>query len=121
MRRRLGQAFVAHPPASRHVVVRKLDRRERHLVGHPFVPIRAQVRRGDELVDDRTPFALERLDHMRNIVACLGKRPIQRDRIVEREARPRADRKMTGAKGVADQHDLARRPIRATDQRKVAP
>src|SRR5690348_2882702 len=52
--RRFGlEAFVGHPPAARHVVVREPPRLLLHPLGERLVPIGALVGRRDELLDDR--------------------------------------------------------------------
>ena len=55
----------------------------------------------------RPPVCLERIE--------------QRDRVFHRELGARADREMRGRLGVADQHDVAVRPVLAADGREVAP
>src|SRR5947207_5944157 len=88
----LRESLIAHPAASGHVVVSKINRLERHFVSHPLVPERARRRSRNELFDDGPPVALENVQQPSHIVASLPESAVQRNRVVEREARPRANR-----------------------------
>src|SRR5262252_7276396 len=48
--RRCPKPLLCHATATRHVVVRKAPRLELHLLREFFVPVRARVRRGEDLV-----------------------------------------------------------------------
>src|SRR5882762_7275807 len=107
-RRLLPQAIVRHAPASRHVVVREPPRRLAHFLWKALVPVRARVRRGEQFFHDRPALALERRERARHVLARLAERPVERDRVLEREARSGTDREMHGAQRIPDQDELSR-------------
>src|SRR5712692_6049192 len=120
-RRLLPQAIVRHAPASRHVVVREPPGRLAHFFRKTLVPVGARIRRGEQLFHDGPALALERRERARHILSRLAERPVERDRVLEREAGSRADREMHGAQRVADQDELSREPAPVRQQRKLSP
>src|SRR5438445_2028773 len=120
-RRLLPQAIVRHAPASRHVVVREPPGRLAHFFREALVPVRARVRRGEQFFHDGPALALERRERARHVLARLAEGPVERDRVLEREARSGTDREMHGAQRVADQDKLPRGPAPVRQQRKLPP
>src|SRR5258705_2210348 len=93
-RRRFTKALVGHAPAPRHVVVGEAPGRLAHLFRKTLVPIRARVRSGEQFFHDPPALALQRSERVRNVLSRLAECPIERDRILQRKARSRADRGM---------------------------
>src|SRR5262249_45594315 len=66
-----AQTLLCHATATRHVVVREPPRLEFHLLREFLVPVRARVRRREDLVHDRPALALERLERTPQVVPAL--------------------------------------------------
>src|SRR5882762_8380196 len=93
-RRLLPQAIVRHAPASSHVVVREPPGRLAHFFRKALVPVGARIRRGEQLFHNGPALTLERRERARHFLARLAERPVERDRVLEREARAGANREM---------------------------
>src|SRR5258706_7678334 len=120
-RRLLTKAIIRHAPAPSHVVVSEPPGRLAHFFRKALVPVRARVRRREQFFHNGPPLALERRERARHVLAGLAERPVERDRVLERKARSRANREMHGAQRVADQDKLSREPAPARQQRKLPP
>src|SRR5712671_4897247 len=109
-RRQFTKAHVGHAPAPRHVIVGEAPGRLAHLFRKALVPIRARVRSGEQFFNDRPALALECRERARHVLARLADRPVERDRILEREAGSRTNREMHRAQRIPDQDELSREP-----------
>ena len=70
--------------------------------------------------DDRLPLELV-IDEGGLDVGVAHERVRQRDRVLHRELRPRADREVRGVRGVAEQHDVAVVPAPVADPQEIEP
>src|SRR5712691_1111519 len=120
-RRLLPQAIIRHAPAPGHVVVSEPPGCLAHFFRKALVPVRTRVRRREKFFHNGPPLALERRERARHVFAGLAERPVERDRVLERKARSRANREMHGAQRVAHQDKLSREPAPARQQRKLPP
>ena len=97
---------------------------------HVLEPHQAHVGRVLDAADLVAPVGLVVRERMRQIVLLHNDRGMQRDRVLERELGPGADREVRRVRGVAQQHDPGLAPIRlrhrvvpglAGDRREAAP
>src|SRR5205807_8281250 len=83
-------------------------------------PLEAHLCRALQALDLRAPVFLVRGQRLGDLAVAL-ERARQRDRVLERQLRSRADREVRRVRGVADQHDVAVTPAPVADRREIPP
>ena len=117
-----AKSFIRHAPAPCHVIVGELPRFElRHLLRKPFVPVRARVRRRENLLDNGPSLAFVSRKRPAGIAAGFRKCAIQSDGVFKRHPGAGTDRKMNGPESVSEQHAVFNGPAPVIDQRKLTP
>ena len=98
----------------------EIHRAKLHMLREFLVPVGAGACRRHQLLHDRLALALVARQRRGKIGFCL-QRSGQRDRVLDRKPRSRADREMRRVQRVADQHPVAERPALVPDPGEVAP
>ena len=114
------QVVVRDPQTAREEIERELRRLEAHVPLGVLEPLQAHLCRALQALDCRPPLGLvlgERGAH----VGVAPQRAGQRDRVLDRELGPRANREMRRVRRIAHQHDVAMRPRGVPDGDEVPP
>ena len=115
------QIVVGHAEAPRQEAHRELDRLEAAVVALRLLePLEAHLRGALQTLDVRPPLLLVGDERLLHLVVTL-ERAAERDRVLHRELRPRADREVRGVRRVADQHEVPVMPGPVLHRREVAP
>ena len=93
--------------AARHVVVGEGDRVEAELGAEPLVPLAAPDRGLLQRIGTRLAAAHEIIEQGRYVARAALAGVEKGDRILHRQPRARADRRVPGAQRIADEHDVA--------------
>jgi hypothetical protein len=115
------QLAVGDAPAAGQQIEREDPRRLADVARDALEPFAAAVRRALGALDDRSPLALVGRERRRHVGAVLAERPRERDRVLDRELRPRADREVRGVRGVPEQDDVLVPPGRVAQRHELDP
>src|SRR5262245_2432830 len=115
------EVVVGHAQAPRQEAHRELERLETAVITLGlFEPFEAHLRRALQALDLGPALLLVGREGLGDLAVAL-ERLRQRDRVLERQLRARADREMRGVRGVADQHDVLMAPAVVANGGKAAP
>ena len=116
-----GEARVRDAAAAREQVERELHRLEVRVRRHATEVRGALARRGLRPLDGGLPFQLVVDERSLHVPAAAHERLGERDRVLHRQLRPRADREVRRVRRVAEQHEPAVVPDAVRHLREVEP
>src|SRR6266446_4129920 len=117
-RRRLAETLQIDSAGAGNVAHGKFKRRKTHVVGKMLVPLRAGIRRPDEVLQGGFARLLIGGKRRGNVVRVAFQAAREGDRVFHCQARTRTDGEMRHVQGIADKYAIAHGPALVPDFRK---